>query len=157
MFINLKIRKKYMNKITVFIALTLIATLNANAACTKPSGSYSSTFAGNWINTNTGNIVAVTSTTSTITFATNGSATGLEVGKRVGVFGVGRYSSSFSIPAIAPTGDHTFDTTSCRGYFTTNNGNRYVYVMSNSGANLSGTYYSDNEYLFQSNVLFVKN
>jgi len=145
-----------MNKITVFIALTLIATLNANAACTKPSGSYASTFAGNWVDTNSSSIVAVTSTTSTITFATNGSATGLEVGKRVGIFGVGQYSSSFTIPAIASTGNHTFDTTSCRGYFTTNNGRRYVYVMSNSGAKLSGTYYTNDNYLLLSNVLFEK-
>ena len=145
-----------MNKITVFIALTLIATLNANAACTKPLGSYASTFAGNWVDTNSGNIVAVTSTTSTVTFASNGSATGLEVGKRVGIFGVGQYSATFTIPAIASTGNHTFDTTSCREYFTTNNGKRYVYIMSNSGANLSGTYYTNDNYLFQSNVLFEK-
>jgi hypothetical protein len=145
-----------MNKITVFIALTLVATLNANAACVKPSGSYASTFAGNWVDTNSGNVVAVTSTTSTITFASNGSATGLEVGKRVGVFGVGQYSSSFTIPAIASTGNHTFDTRSCRGFFTTGNGRTYVYVMTNNGAKLSGTYYTNDNYLLQSNVLFEK-
>jgi hypothetical protein len=146
-----------MKKILCLTLVFLIGTGTVNAGCTKPSGSYSATFAGSWIDTNTGSVIAITSTTSTVTFASNGSATGLEVGKRVGLFGTGQYSNSFTVPAIASTGNHTFDTLSCRGYFTTNNGNKYVYVMSNSGANLSGTYYTNDNYLFASNVLFVKN
>ena len=145
-----------MKKILCFTIIFLFATGTANAACTKPSGKYAANSYGQYIDTNNGNYVAIVSTTTTATFASNGSATAVEVGKRAGLFGTGIYTSTWTVPAIATSGNHIFDTVTCRGYFTNSLGMTFVYISTNSGAKLSGTYYGNDNYLFMNSVVFER-
>ena len=140
-----------------FIIISLVITIStANAACSKPLGSYAATLSGQWWDTSgSGALINLGASTMTATFASNGSGSVTEIGKRWGILGTGRFTSSWTIPAIG-TSNHTFDTTTCRGYFTNSAGKTFVYISTGSGAKLSGTYYGNDSLLLVSNFVFEK-
>lgn len=123
------------------------------ATCTPPNGTYTGSFSGYYIDTKTGKYTTYGSSVITMIFTSTGSGTAIETGKSYK--SKGRYSSNWTFDGIG-TANHIFSMITCQGQFTNNNGNTYVYVTSNSGANLSGTYYGNDGYVLLSTLVMVK-
>jgi hypothetical protein len=123
------------------------------ATCTPPNGTYTGSFSGYYIDTKTGKYTEYASSVITMIFTSTGSGTAIETGKAYKT--KGRYNSNYSIDAIGTT-KHMFNTTTCQGQFTDSFNRTYVYVTSNSGAKLSGTYYGDDRYILLSTLVMEK-
>jgi hypothetical protein len=138
-----------MKIITIFVLL-MVSSIS-QATCAKPNGNYVGTVNGQFLNSNNGVVTNFFSAVMRATFTVTGAATVVETGKSYSANG--RYTSTTTIPAIGTT-KHVFNTTTCSGSFVNNAGYSYVYVVSNSGAKISGTYYgNDNTILMNSLVM----
>lgn len=144
-----------MRKIILAITIVLVGISNVNAICTKPLGSYSGLFSVDVYNTSTGYITDSFSSIVTITFASNGSATATEIGKRWGNSGTGRYTATWTVPAIG-TATHTFNTTNCRGTATSNLNRTWVYTSTSSGTKITGAYYGNDSVFYTNNFILDK-
>lgn len=108
------------------------------AKCVQPNGNYTGTFYGQFVNSDNGVVTNFASAVLTASFTKTGEGTVVEIGKSHSANGT--YTTTWTIPAIDGT-SHYFDKTTCSGNFESSTGAVYVYVVSNSGAKISGTYY----------------
>jgi hypothetical protein len=137
----------------ILIMLLWMVSSFSYATCTPPNGTYTGTESGYYIDTKTGKYTEFASAVITMIFSTNGSGTVIETGKSFK--SKGRYNSNWTFDGIG-TANHTFNMITCQGQLTNNYGGTYVYVTSNSGAKLSGTYYGDDRYILLSTLVMEK-
>lgn len=134
---------------TAFVAAVI--PLHARAVCTQPNGTYSGAFNGAYYDAY-GNLVNAASSVITLVFNSSGGGTETEVGKQLYS---GVYLFQVSFPAIG-TPSHSFDRAACRGVVTFQNGRRYVYVVTDSGSRIQGTYFGDDKLLLVSTFTLSK-
>jgi hypothetical protein len=140
-----------MKIITIFVLL-MVSSIS-QATCAKPNGKYVGTFNGEYINSSSGTVTNFASAVIRASFATTGAGTVVETGKSY--FANGRYTQTWTVPAIGTT-NHWFDITTCAGSFVNSFGSTYVYVVSASGAKISGTYYGDDNKILMNALILEK-
>ena len=140
-----------MKIITIFLLLMVSGI--SQATCAKPNGNYVGTVNGEFLNSNNGVVTNFFSAVMRASFTATGAATIVEIGKSYAANG--RYTTTTTIPAIGTT-KHVFNTTTCSGSFVNNLGYSYVYVVSNSGAKITGTYYGNDNTILMNDLVMEK-
>lgn len=129
-----------MKKFFISLALLAFSGTSAIATCTQPSGTFAGTGSGALYRS--GKIYSLISDSLVVTIAADGSGTIDEVGKNTS----GRFTSTSTMPAIGTT-NHSFNSTTCRGIFTSSIGNTFVYNVTGSGTKITFTYFGNDTYL----------
>jgi len=118
-------------KITKFLAVAgtglamMAAVPAANAACTKPVGTYAGSATGTVLGTGAGAFRGAAAVSLSIKIASDGSLVATEKGKTL----AGVYSATWKVSASK----NSFNATTCQGTWVTNYGIKFTYTSTGSG------------------------